>query len=100
MEKGDLMDVIIDSILDRGTEAPKFVRDCEKKVVLEIHRYTDRIRLAGAEKLEGGEEALLKKEHAEGLWDLLLDSVCDANRIYMKKGVQVGAKIVFELLGL
>ncbi len=32
MEKGDFLDVIIDSILDRGTEAPKFVRDCEKKL--------------------------------------------------------------------
>lgn len=97
MEKADFLDVIIDNVLNSDPEAPKFVRDCEKKVVNEVHAYTDRIRLEGAEKLAAREETVaFIEENAERL----LDSVCVSNRIYMKTGMKLGAKLVFQLLGL
>ncbi len=97
MEKADFLDVIIDNVLNSDPEAPKFVRDCEKKVTEEIRNYTDRIRVASAEKPFSGEEAVMFTEENA---DSLLDSVCDSNRVYMKKGMKLGAKLVFQLLGL
>lgn len=98
LESGDILDNIMNHVLnDHSGESPKFVRDCEKKVAEEIRSYTDRIRLAGAEKPSAGEEAEnFVEENADGL----LDSVCDSNRVYMKIGMKLGAKLVFQLLGL
>lgn len=98
IEKCDFLDTIMNHMLNEdGGESPKFVRDCEKKVTEEIRSYTDRIRMASAEKPFSGEEAVMfTEENADGL----LDSVCDSNRVYMKKGMKLGAKLVFQLLGL
>lgn len=98
IEKCDFLDTIMNHMLnDDAGESPKFVRDCEKKITAEVHKYTDRIRIADAEKLSGGEEAeTFVEENADGL----LDSICDSNRIYMKKGMKLGAKLVFQLMGL
>lgn len=98
MESGDILDIIMNHMLnDDAGESPKFVRDCEKKIAAEVHKYTDRIRMTDAGELSGGEEAeTFVEENADGL----LDSICDSNRVYMKKGMKLGAKLVFQLLGL
>lgn len=98
IEKCDFLDTIMNHMLnDDAGESPKFVRDCEKKITAEVRKYTDRIRMADTEKLSGGEEAeTFVEENADGL----LDSICNSNRIYMKKGMKLGAKLVFQLLGL
>lgn len=95
-ENGDFLDTIIDNVLGSSDESPKFVRDCEKNVIKEIHSYTDRVRKAG-EKLDTDKDVVgFAEENAEGL----LDSVCVSNRIYMKTGLKLGAKLVFQLLGI
>lgn len=98
IEKCDFLDTIMNHVLnDDAGESPKFVRDCEKKVTEEIRSYTDRIRMASEEKPFSGEEAVMFTEENA---DALLDSVCDSNRDYMKTGMKLGAKLVFQLLGL
>lgn len=53
--------------------------------------------MTDAGKLSGEEEAeTFLEENA----DSLLDSICDSNRIYMKTGLKLGAKLVFQLLGI
>ena len=98
MESGDILDTIMNHVLDdHSGESPKFVRDCEKKIAAEVHKYTDRIRMTDAGEPSGGEEA---ETFAEKNADGLLDSICDSNRIYMKTGLKLGANLVFQLLGL
>lgn len=98
MESGDILDIIMNHMLnDDAGESPKFVRDCEKKIAAEVHKYTNRIRLASTEKPPDGEEA---ENFVEENADSLLDSICDSNRVYMKIGMKLGAKLVFQLFGL
>jgi len=73
------------------------VRDCEKKVKDRLADYTSKIRRTGMEGLAARED---DEEFVEENVGGLLDSICESNRAYMKKGMKLGAGMVFQLLGL
>lgn len=93
------LDEIINSVLTGGESGegdPAFVRECEKKIAKMLLDYTGKIARKGAEeKVVGGEEAWMEDEAG-----VLMDAVCEACRIYFKKGMKLGAGLAFQLMGM
>lgn len=92
------LDEIINSVLtggELGEEDPAFVRECEKKVAKELLEYTGKIARKAEGRAAGGEEAWMEDEAG-----VLMDAVCEACRIYFKKGMKLGAGLAFQLMGM
>lgn len=85
------LDFIIDKMLDNENLTPDFVKECEKTVINEIKSFT------GKATQKCGEEL---REIVESKDGELLDSICEANRIYFRNGMAVGAMLLLQLLGL
>lgn len=95
MKNDNILDIVMNLILspDSGS-SPRFVRECDREIINELKKYTAKV---WTEKMEREEAAVEFIEENAGE---LLDAVCDSKRIYMKKGMKIGIKMVFQLLGL
>lgn len=90
------LDEIINIMLIGGTSGgddPAFVQMCEKKVANELLEYTGKIAM---ESGTAGREAAWMENEA----GTLMDTVCEAHRIYLKMGIKLGAGLVLQLLGM
>lgn len=95
------LDEIINITLTGGTsdwEDPAFVQMCEKKVAKELLEYTGKIARKSTESGSAGRES--ETEWMENESGELMDTVCEANRVYLKMGMRLGAELVLQLLGM
>lgn len=78
-----------------GTE-PLFVVECGKKVNRTAESYARKAILAASEKSLNDAEMVSFVENEIGA---LLDCIDDANHIYFKNGMKLGASLILQLLG-
>lgn len=77
-------------------QEPLFVLECGKKVTGMAESYARKAILAGSEKPLNDAEIVSFVENEIGT---LLDCIDDANHIYFKNGMKLGASLILQLLG-
>lgn len=98
MKNGNILDTVMNLVLsaDSGS-SPRFVCECDREIIKKLTALISKSLETGTEKMEmeGAAVGFVEENAGE-----LLDAICDVNRIYMKKGMKTGIKMVFQLLGL
>lgn len=98
MKNGNILDTVMNLVLsaDPGS-SPRFVCECDREIIKKLTALISKSLETGTEKMEmeGAAVGFVEENAGE-----LLDAICDVNRIYMKKGMKTGIKMVFQLLGL
>ncbi len=68
---------------------------CEKNIAKELLDFTKKIASTNKDSPVNENEAL---ELIECKAVTVMDAVCEANRVYMKAGMKLGASLIFQLL--
>lgn len=91
------LDAVAEQVISGASETePLFVVECGKKVNRAAESYARKAVLAASEKQLNNAEMVSFVENEIGA---LLDCIDDANHIYFKNGMKLGASLLLQLLG-
>lgn len=90
------LDAVAEHAICGASTEPLFVVECGKKVNKAAESYTRKAVLAASEKPLNDAEMVSFVENEIGT---LLDCIDDANHIYFKNGMKLGASLLLQLLG-
>lgn len=91
------LDAVAEQAISGASETePLFVVECGKKVNRAAESYARKAVLAASEKPLNDAERVSFVENEIGA---LLDCIDDANHIYFKNGMKLGALLLLQLLG-
>lgn len=85
------LDRLISRMLEDSDPALKFVHECDKQFVKELEQLISKL----THKSDIEVSMVIENEACN-----LLDSVCDANRVYFRNGMKTGLFLFLQMIGL
>lgn len=85
------LDHLINRMLEDSDPALGFVRECDKQFIKELEKFVSAI----TNKSDAEVSTIVENKACS-----VMDSVCDANRIYFRNGMKVGLFLFLQMVGL
>ncbi len=85
------LDRLISRMLEDSDPALGFVHECDQQFVKELGQFVSKL----THKSDAEISMVIENEAC-----VLLDSVCDANRIYFRNGMKTGLFLFLQMIGL